>query len=124
MAGKNGFGKTPRLLETSNIRRGVAQSGSLGYWIGQPFARQGYMTEALQGLIGFAFDDLGLHRIEAACLPSNQASRAVLEKIGFSEEGFARDYLRINGSWQDHALFAMLKNDPRRGGSPESKLSS
>lgn len=100
----------------SNIRRGVAQSGSLGYWIGQPFARQGYMTEALNGTIGFAFDELGLHRIEAACLPSNQASRAVLEKIGFAEEGFAREYLRINGSWQDHRLYAMLKNDPRRSG--------
>lgn len=107
----------------SNIRRGVAQSGSLGYWIGQPFARRGYMTEALHGLIGFAFDELELHRIEAACLPSNLASRAVLERIGFSEEGFAREFLRINGSWQDHSLFAMLKNDPRRSGSPESKLS-
>ncbi len=100
----------------SNIRRGVAQSGSLGYWIGQPFTRQGYMTEALNGTIGFAFDELGLHRIEAACLPSNHASRAVLEKVGFAEEGFAREYLRINGTWQDHRLFAMLKNDPRRRG--------
>ena len=101
-------------INLSNIRRGVAQSGSLGYWIGQPHARQGYMTEALAGVIGFAFDELGLHRIEAACLPSNEASRSVLLKVGFTEEGFAREYLRINGSWQDHTLFALLRGDPRK----------
>lgn len=102
----------------SNVRRGVAQTGSLGYWIGAPFARQGFMTEALAGLLEFAFEELGLHRVEAACLPNNAASRAVLLKIGFREEGFAREYLRINGTWQDHALFAILRNDPRSSPSP------
>ena len=97
----------------SNVRRGVAQNGSLGYWIGETFARQGLMTEALAGVLDFAFDDLGLHRIEAACLPSNEASRAVLLKLGFAQEGFAREFLRINGAWQDHVLFAILRNDPR-----------
>jgi len=97
----------------SNVRRGVAQSGSLGYWIGAPYARQGFMTEALSGVLGFAFDELSLHRIEAACLPSNSASRGVLVKLGFAEEGFAREFLRINGTWQDHVLYAILRSDPR-----------
>lgn len=98
----------------SNLRRGVAQAASLGYWIGAPFARQGYMTEAIAAVLDFAFDRLGLHRIEAACLPHNEASRRLLFKAGFREEGFAREYLRINGRWQDHQLFAILAAD-RRG---------
>jgi ribosomal-protein-alanine N-acetyltransferase len=97
----------------SNVRRGVAQSGSLGYWIGELHARRGYMTEALQLLLPYAFDHIGLHRIEAACLPHNAASRGLLTKLGFVEEGFARQYLRINGSWQDHVLYGLLKGDQR-----------
>ena len=97
----------------SNIRRGVAQSASLGYWIGADHARQGYMSEALTAVLDFSFGHLGVHRVEAACLPNNTASRALLNKIGFSEEGYARQYLRINGSWQDHVLFAILRDDPR-----------
>ncbi len=100
-------------LSLLNVRRGVAQSANLGYWIGAPFARQGYMTEALGATLDFAFERLGLHRIEAACLPHNAASRGLLAKAGFREEGFARDYLRINGRWQDHVLFAILRDDPR-----------
>lgn len=95
----------------SNIRRGVAQAASLGYWIGAPFARQGFMTDALQTLLPFAFDRLGLHRIEAACLPHNAASRGLLMKIGFHEEGYARGYLKINGVWQDHVLYGLLRDD-------------
>lgn len=97
----------------TNVRRGVAQSASLGYWIGAPYARQGYMSEALTAVLDFAFRRLGLHRVEAACLPSNAASRGLLAKIGFREEGYAREYLRINGMWQDHVLFAVLRHDPR-----------
>jgi [ribosomal protein S5]-alanine N-acetyltransferase len=97
----------------SNVRRGVAQSGSLGYWIGAPHARRGYMTEALQLLLPYAFERLGLHRIEAACLPNNAASRSLLRKLGFVEEGYAREYLRINGSWQDHVLYGLLKPELR-----------
>jgi len=97
----------------SNVRRGVAQSGSLGYWIGELHARRGYMTEALQLLLPYAFDHIGLHRIEAACLPHNAASRGLLTKLGFVEEGYARQYLRINGSWQDHVLYGLLKGDQR-----------
>jgi ribosomal-protein-alanine N-acetyltransferase len=98
----------------SNVRRGIAQTASLGYWIGAPFARRGYMTQAMRALIPFAFKDLHLHRIEAACLPDNEASRRLLAKLGFREEGFARGYLRINGAWRDHTLFALLADDARR----------
>jgi [ribosomal protein S5]-alanine N-acetyltransferase len=102
-------------VNLSNIRRGVAQSANLGYWIGEAHARQGYMTEALRALVLFVFDRLGLHRLEAACLPHNAASRSLLQKLGFREEGYARQYLRINGSWQDHVLYALLRSDLRNG---------
>ena len=97
----------------SNVRRGVTHACTLGYWIGAPFARQGYMSEALAALLEFGFEQLGVHRIEAACLPGNEASRKLLHKMGFSEEGYARHYLRINGAWQDHVLFAILREDLR-----------
>jgi ribosomal-protein-alanine N-acetyltransferase len=99
----------------SNVRRGVAEAGSLGYWVGARFARRGYMTEALGLAIDFAFHSLKLHRVEAACLPTNAASRGLLAKLGFSEEGYARKYLCIDGQWQDHVLFAMLREDWRKG---------
>jgi ribosomal-protein-alanine N-acetyltransferase len=102
-------------VNLSNVRRGVAQAVNLGYWIGEPYARQGHMTDALHTLFPFVFDRLGLHRIEAACLPHNQASRGLLLKVGFREEGYARQYLRINGSWQDHVLYALLRSDIRNG---------
>ena len=98
-------------LTLANIRRGVAQAGSLGYWIGEPFARRGLMTGALHGLVPFAFGSLRLHRLEAACIPSNAASIRLLEKMGFAREGYAREYLCINGLWQDHLLFARLNGD-------------
>ncbi|HUS96161.1 MAG TPA: GNAT family protein [Hyphomicrobiaceae bacterium] len=97
----------------SNIRRGVTQAVSLGYWTGRPFVRQGHMTRAVSLVVGFAFDDLRLHRIEAACLPNNAASVRVLERNGFQREGIARRYLRINGEWQDHLQFALLWEDAR-----------
>jgi ribosomal-protein-alanine N-acetyltransferase len=95
-----------------NIRRGCAQSGSLGYWMGVPFARRGLMSEAVSALVPFAFDSLRLHRVEAACLENNAASIRLLQKTGFQREGFARQYLCINGIWQDHLLFARLASDP------------
>lgn len=91
-----------------HVRRGVAQSGSIGYWVGQSFARQGLMSDAVQTLIRFAFKGLGLHRLEAACMPQNAASAALLLKCGFSEEGYAPAYLKINGGWRDHRLFGMV----------------
>ncbi|MBX6425369.1 MAG: GNAT family N-acetyltransferase [Variibacter sp.] len=100
-------------LTLANIRRGVAQTGSLGYWMGAPYARQGYMTRAVRALIPFAFGPLRLHRLEAACIPTNTASIRLLEKCGFVREGLARRYLCINGLWQDHFLYALLSSDPR-----------
>jgi [ribosomal protein S5]-alanine N-acetyltransferase len=95
----------------ANIRRGVAQAGAIGYWVGAPFARQGYMTAAMRTLVPFCFGTLRLHRLEAACIPTNAASVALLEKTGFQREGYARSYLCINGIWQDHLLYARLKDD-------------
>lgn len=95
-------------LTLSNVRRGVAQTGTLGYWIGEPYARQGYMTSAVRLTLGFAFQQLGLHRVEAACLPHNMASVGLLRKCGFEHEGLARGYLKIAGGWRDHLLFARL----------------
>ncbi|VAW16816.1 Ribosomal-protein-S5p-alanine acetyltransferase [hydrothermal vent metagenome] len=95
----------------SNIRRAVAQTCSIGYWIGEPYAHQGHMSAAVRTLIPFAFGQLDLHRIEAACLPHNQPSIGLLTKVGFTREGYARRYLKINGEWQDHILFARLADD-------------
>ena len=95
----------------SNVRRGVAQTASLGYWIGAPYAGCGYMSEAVTALLGHAFDGLNLNRIEAACLPFNMPSKRLLSGCGFAEEGYARSYLKIDGSWQDHLLFAIIRTD-------------
>ncbi|KZK90682.1 putative ribosomal N-acetyltransferase YdaF [Pseudovibrio sp. W64] len=97
-------------LNLSNVRRGVAQATSLGYWMGASFAGNGFMKEAVQRVCCFCFNDLHLHRIEAACLPSNEVSRALLMKVGFSELGFAPSYLFINGMWQDHILFGKIRD--------------
>lgn len=97
----------------SNIRRGVSQMASVGYWIGQPFARRGLMSEGLGLALEYAFTVLNLHRVEAACLPHNEASRGLLKKCGFQEEGLARQYLCINGRWQDHVTYGILRSDPR-----------
>jgi ribosomal-protein-alanine N-acetyltransferase len=99
----------------SNVRRGVTQCCALGYWVGERFARQGYMFDAVRSLVPFIFKTLGLHRIEAACLPSNDPSKSLLAKAGFREEGLARRYLQINGEWQDHVLFALLADEARLG---------
>lgn len=99
-------------LTLANVRRGVAQAASLGYWMGKPYARQGYMTAALNALLPFAHEALRFHRVEAACIPTNAASIRLLEKTGFRREGHAREYLCINGVWQDHLLFGRLRADP------------
>jgi ribosomal-protein-alanine N-acetyltransferase len=98
-------------LTLANIRRGCAQAGNLGYWMGAAYSRQGYMTAAVKLVIPFAFETLRLHRIEAACIPANVASIRLLEKTGFRREGFAQEYLCIDGAWQDHLLYARLKHD-------------
>ena len=101
-------------LTLDNIRRGPAQTGTFGYWIGVDFARQGYMREAILALTHHAFTRMDLSRLEAACLPENAASRGVLEKCGFKYEGVAQSYLQINGRWRNHVLYANLRGD-RRG---------
>ena len=101
-------------LTLANVRRGVAQAGSLGYWMGAPYAGRGVMTEAVRAMVSFSFGPLRLHRLEAACIPTNRASVRLLEKNGFGREGLARQYLCINGLWQDHILFALLSTDTRR----------
>ncbi|MES1197452.1 MAG: GNAT family protein [Pseudomonadota bacterium] len=92
----------------SNVRRGVAQAASLGYWAGERYAGKGYITAAVRAVTRFAFDELDLHRVEAACQPENASSRRVLTKAGFAEEGQAKAYLKINGQWRDHLLFAYV----------------
>ena len=99
----------------TNVRRGVTQSAAIGYWIGARYARQGHMYGALRTMMPFVFSLLGLHRLEAACIPENTASRNLLLKLGFREEGRARRYLQINGEWRDHILFALLADDPPVG---------
>lgn len=101
-------------ITLDNIRRGPAQSATLGYWIGAPFARQGFMREAIRAVVHYGFTDLDLSRVEAACLPENAASRGVLEKSGFKYEGVAQSYLQIAGRWRNHVLYANLRGD-RRG---------
>jgi len=95
-------------ITLSNIRRGVAQMGTIGYWSGQPFARQGHTVAAVGAVTRFAGKRLGLHRLEAACVPSNEPSRGVLLKAGFHQEGLAHAYLKIDGVWRDHLLFGLI----------------
>ena len=97
-----------------HIRRGPVQAGTIGYWVGERFARRGYMREAVLAVVHHAFNTLDLSRIESACLPENVASRGVLEKSGFKYEGVAQSYLQINGRWRNHVLYANLRGD-RRG---------
>lgn len=101
-------------ITLDNIRRGPAQAGTLGYWTGEAHARRGYMREAIEAVVHYAFSQLDLSRIEAACLPENAASRGLLEKSGFKYEGVAQSYLQINGRWRTHVLYASLRSD-RRG---------
>lgn len=101
-------------ITLDHIKRGPAQSGITGYWIGAPFARQGYMRDAIQAVVHYAFTVMDLSRIEAGCLPENNASRRLLEQCGYKYEGVAQSYLQINGRWRNHVLYANLRHD-RRG---------
>ncbi len=101
-------------ITLDNIRRGPSQAGTTGYWIGEAYARQGYMREAIHAMVHFAFKTLDLSRIEAGCLPENLPSRRLLEKCGYKYEGVAQSYLQIDGRWRNHVLYANLRSD-RRG---------
>jgi ribosomal-protein-alanine N-acetyltransferase len=100
-------------LTLGGIRRGVAQAATLGYWMGAPHAGKGRMTRAVAAVVRFGFDTLRLHRIEAACIPDNAPSIALLERNGFQREGFARAYLKINDAWRDHVLLALLEGEAK-----------
>jgi ribosomal-protein-alanine N-acetyltransferase len=102
-------------ITLSNIRRGVAQMGTVGYWVGEAHARNGYTLAATQAISTFAFSRLNLHRLEAACLPENEPSRRLLLRAGYELEGRASAYLKINGDWRDHLLFGRLVDTARRG---------
>jgi [ribosomal protein S5]-alanine N-acetyltransferase len=95
-------------LTLSHVRRGVSQSATLGYWIGAPFARRGFMADAIQVISRVAASEFGLHRLEAACIPHNEASKNLLLKCGFEQEGYAKAYVKIAGKWEDHLLFGKL----------------
>jgi len=101
-------------ITLDNIRRGPTQSGTLGYWTGAPYTRNGYMREAISVVVDHAFETLDLSRVEAACLPDNTPSRNLLEKCSFKYEGVAQAYIQINGRWRTHVLYASLRHD-RRG---------
>lgn len=105
-------------ITVGQIRRGVAQSCTLGYWMGEAHAGAGWMHRAVEGLKPFIFEVEGLHRIEAACLPSNERSIRLLEKSGFRREGYLRNYLKIAGHWEDHHLYSHLAEDRTRPGAP------
>jgi ribosomal-protein-alanine N-acetyltransferase len=105
-------------LTLSNVRRGVTQAAVLGYWLGLPFVKCGHMGEAVAAVVRFAFDELHLHRLEAATMPLNHTSIRVLERNGFRREGLARRLLKINGVWEDHVLHALLAEELRREGDP------
>lgn len=102
-------------ITLSNVRRGVAQSATLGYWIGQPYARRGHTLAGVRAVCRFAFNKLDLHRVEAACLPTNEPSKNLLLRAGFSLEGRARAYLKINGAWRDHLLFGLVREEAGAG---------
>lgn len=96
-----------------NIRYGVSQSGQIGYWMGERHAGRGHMQDAVGAVLRFAFATMKLHRVEAACIPDNARSVRVLEKAGFTREGLLRSYLRIDGEWRDHYLYALTAEDHR-----------
>lgn len=97
-------------LNLNNIQYGAARCCSFGYWLDEEKQGQGYMYEAVALAIDYAFSVLKLHRINASCLPDNQRSVNMLHRHGFEEEGFAKQYLQINGKWQDHRLFGLVSS--------------
>ncbi|GGM20440.1 GNAT family N-acetyltransferase [Promicromonospora citrea] len=98
-------------LNLTDIVRGAFENGHVGYWIDARYTGRGLMTAALLALADHARDELGLHRLQAATLPHNVASQAVLGRAGFEKIGYAPSYLKIAGSWQDHVVFQRILHD-------------
>ena len=101
-------------ITLNEIQRGISQKGTLGYWMGEPYAGHGFMTEAAGLVCDFAFDTLRLHRVEASCLPHNEPSKSLLRRLDFEEEGYAKAYLQINGKRQDHILWGKTNPNSRQ----------
>lgn len=95
----------------THVQRGSLQCAHIGYWVGEAFSRKGFARASLRATLRFAFDDLGLHRVSAAVQADNIASIKLLESTGFTKEGVARSYLKVDGQWQDHLIYAKLSTD-------------
>jgi ribosomal-protein-alanine N-acetyltransferase len=104
----------PRLIgrvSLNNVVRGAFWNAYLGYFLDGAMQGQGLTGEAIELVLGFAFERVGLHRVQAAIMPRNARSLRVVEKLGFRREGFAERYLQIAGKWEDHVLFAMTAEE-------------
>ena len=98
-------------VDLNGIARGIQQSAQLAYYVGGRHAGRGLMTEAVDLVLGYAFQGLGLHRIEANVQPANERSRALVRRLGFRREGFSPGFLRIAGQWRDHERWALLREE-------------
>ena len=98
-------------LTVSSVQRGPFQSAFVGYWVDQAEAGQGFVPEAVVVALAFAFEELGLHRIEISIIPRNNRSLRVVEKLGIRSEGVALRFLQIDGEWEDHARFAITDDE-------------
>ena len=101
-------------ITVSHMLYGALRSAYVGYYVGMPYAGQGYMTEPLRLVLRYAFRHLKLHRVEANIQPGNAASIALVKRAGFTREGFSRRYLKVSGRWRDHERWALLAEDWRR----------
>jgi len=95
----------------SNVVRGPWQNATLGYWIDKDSVGQGHASRAVRLALAYAFDHVGLHRVQPAIIPRNAASKRVAQKVGFRHEGRALRYLKINGVWEDHDIYALTSED-------------
>lgn len=103
-------------INLSSVQRGPYQNAYAGYWIDEALAGNGYMPEALALVVRFAFEDIGLHRVQVSVIPRNKASRRVAEKLGLRDEGLALRYLQIAGVWEDHVRYAFTAEDWKERG--------
>jgi ribosomal-protein-alanine N-acetyltransferase len=101
-------------INLGSIQRGPFQNAYLGYWIDKAVAGRGLMPESVVVVCRFAFEDLGLHRVQISIIPRNTASRRVVEKLGLRMEGIAERYLQINGVWEDHCRYAITAEEWQR----------
>lgn len=106
-----GAGEIMGQISLNQIFRGPFQSAIAGYWVGEAYARRGYMADGLRLTLRHAFERLGLHRVEANIIPVNEASKRLVRRVGFRYEGLALRYLRVNGAWQDHEHWAMTAEE-------------